>query len=272
MKKRFVLPLVAGLAGLSTANAAVVVANFGATATGANVNNYGTPDPATYNGGGGTFTTSTSGTTAGSGINHNTAQTFKDTTGVDTGLTLGITRTAAKVFNQTITPAYNNTAAVAAISADTGVATADLNSTLAGFISSGAGGSRISSFSLNNLHDGSSALGYTITFYAGVSALDGTLTSFAINGGTQNSIAYAGQDGTGFDQSTLAGSGPGGREMTLVKWTGSLTSAQNRLTVELNGGKSGVGMFAYKIDAIPEPSSTALLGLGGLALVLRRRK
>lgn len=30
--------------------------------------------------------------------------------------------------------------------------------------------------------------------------------------------------------------------------------------------------FAFEADAVPEPSSTALLGLGGLALILRRRK
>jgi hypothetical protein len=39
-----------------------------------------------------------------------------------------------------------------------------------------------------------------------------------------------------------------------------------------NGG-SGEGYFAgYTVAAVPEPTTTALLGLGGLALILRRRK
>jgi hypothetical protein len=32
------------------------------------------------------------------------------------------------------------------------------------------------------------------------------------------------------------------------------------------------GLSAFQISAVPEPSTTALLGLGGLALILRRRK
>ena len=31
-------------------------------------------------------------------------------------------------------------------------------------------------------------------------------------------------------------------------------------------------MSTFDIQAIPEPTSTALLGLGGLALILRRRR
>ena len=33
-----------------------------------------------------------------------------------------------------------------------------------------------------------------------------------------------------------------------------------------------VGALQLRTTAVPEPSSTALLGLGGLALILRRRK
>ena len=38
------------------------------------------------------------------------------------------------------------------------------------------------------------------------------------------------------------------------------------------GSKAGLGLDNLSITAVPEPSSTALLGLGGLALILRRRK
>ncbi len=33
-----------------------------------------------------------------------------------------------------------------------------------------------------------------------------------------------------------------------------------------------VGIDNISLDAVPEPTTTALLGLGGLALILRRRK
>jgi hypothetical protein len=35
---------------------------------------------------------------------------------------------------------------------------------------------------------------------------------------------------------------------------------------------TGLQLNAYQLRSVPEPSSTALLGLGGLALILRRRK
>jgi len=43
------------------------------------------------------------------------------------------------------------------------------------------------------------------------------------------------------------------------------TNANNRVRI---GGAD----FSYTITAVPEPSSAALLGLGGIALILRRRK
>ncbi len=37
-------------------------------------------------------------------------------------------------------------------------------------------------------------------------------------------------------------------------------------------GDNTVNYSNIVVDAVPEPSTTALLGLGGLALILRRRK
>jgi hypothetical protein len=50
-----------------------------------------------------------------------------------------------------------------------------------------------------------------------------------------------------------------------------------RLRIGPDGGTFNQGRFAGEIDnisvdAVPEPTTTALLGLGGLALILRRRK
>lgn len=46
-------------------------------------------------------------------------------------------------------------------------------------------------------------------------------------------------------------------------------------TVTIGAGSAGDTKFAissFTVEAVPEPSSTALIGLGGLALILRRRK
>ena len=50
-----------------------------------------------------------------------------------------------------------------------------------------------------------------------------------------------------------------------------------RLRIGPDAGTFGQGRFASEIDnisvdVVPEPTTTALLGLGGLALILRRRK
>jgi hypothetical protein len=43
-------------------------------------------------------------------------------------------------------------------------------------------------------------------------------------------------------------------------------------TETFGGDVSSATVLAFEAAAIPEPSSTALLGLGGLALILRRRR
>lgn len=75
---------------------------------------------------------------------------------------------------------------------------------------------------------------------------------------------------------TALNSGPGQQDFAI----GSTVSAQYvRITITdnyfgLGGGAGGdrVGFNDFQFNAVPEPSSTALLGLGGLALILRRRK
>lgn len=278
MKKTILITALTSVAVLLPAHAVIVAANFGSTVGGTDFNNYATPSSGDYSAGAGTFTTSTSGTTGASGANYNTVQTFTDTASGNTDLTLAIVRSSAKVFNQTTSPVYDNSTAISAINSDFGLSTTDLNSSVTNFITSGAGGSNITSITLDNLHHGSSLLGYNLTLYVGAATRGtdgGTLTTFDITGGTQDSLAYAGQGGTGFDSATLAGSGPGLGEITLLKWTGTLTSAQDSLVINLDSDgnkKAGIGMFAYEITPVPEPSSAALLGLGGLALILRRRK
>lgn len=49
-------------------------------------------------------------------------------------------------------------------------------------------------------------------------------------------------------------------------------SAVEPQTVKYTALENGVGVEDIRFEAVPEPSSTALLGLGGFALILRRRK
>lgn len=58
-------------------------------------------------------------------------------------------------------------------------------------------------------------------------------------------------------------------------WDSKETTITGELRNAPSGGISTSGEAAYisiSVDAVPEPSTTALLGLGGLALILRRRK
>jgi hypothetical protein len=55
----------------------------------------------------------------------------------------------------------------------------------------------------------------------------------------------------------------------------STTDASADLELVWNSisGGTGTGFIGgYVVETVPEPSSTALLGLGGLALMLRRRR
>ncbi|MGB0993222.1 MAG: PEP-CTERM sorting domain-containing protein [Akkermansiaceae bacterium] len=79
------------------------------------------------------------------------------------------------------------------------------------------------------------------------------------------SIFVTGQDSDAFG--TVSASG----EPVYTNLTG-LTSSGGNLTVQLSSPSNNQALSALTLTAVPEPSSTALLGLGGLALVLRRRR
>lgn len=76
--------------------------------------------------------------------------------------------------------------------------------------------------------------------------------------------------------------GTSGTSAAQVFATGGVAARYVRLeitdnyfgTAPMTGGGSrvGIGELRFDVSAVPEPSSTALLGLGGLALILRRRK
>jgi len=58
---------------------------------------------------------------------------------------------------------------------------------------------------------------------------------------------------------------------SLVTGTFTATATSQEIHVAI-AGSTNLEVSAYQLRTIPEPSSAALLGLGGLALILRRRK
>ncbi|NWK57130.1 PEP-CTERM sorting domain-containing protein [Verrucomicrobiaceae bacterium N1E253] len=134
--------------------------------------------------------------------------------------------------------------------------------------------------------DAGSAINATaLTFDWGIGNNDGTVTgailgwrAFAsVDGGAFTSVGtsevttdvvtktWLGQTSANLDLAGLATTGDGGNiEIRIQQWTssssGGLHNSYQNLTIHGD------------IQAVPEPSSAALLGLGGLALIMRRRK
>lgn len=83
----------------------------------------------------------------------------------------------------------------------------------------------------------------------------------------------------GVNQGQYASGDPGVDYGTGLLMTGTFVAdgATQDFTIEaFDGGNSKGGQLnaltVYETAVVPEPSATALLGLGGLALVMRRRK
>lgn len=109
------------------------------------------------------------------------------------------------------------------------------------------------------------------TFTAGAdgNAQDGAFISFT-------SFADAIDAGGTRSQQTMNANGGTARDLT-TKGNYSAAADDLFLIVDTAGSKNrfNIGGLAVSFDApdiVPEPSSTALLGLGGLALIMRRRK
>jgi len=128
-----------------------------------------------------------------------------------------------------------------------------------GYLDDGAPGLKVT---LSGLTSGDS---YKLTLYASSDGTD-TLLPFDVNGETatftDNFASYAGEGESYFVEGknyvTVTAEADGNGEIVIQ---GTLKSGYNR------GSLAGV-----QFTTVPEPSSAALLGLGGLALILRRRK
>ncbi|QQL43673.1 PEP-CTERM sorting domain-containing protein [Sulfuriroseicoccus oceanibius] len=152
---------------------------------------------------------------------------------------------------------------------------------------------------LSNGGNGTFGIGGSgVTFNFGVNG------SFTMAGGTQNNL-WANGNALTISGVIDLGAAPAGTlvEKTLFSWAGSLSGGGfgsiTESFTELNGlglvrvadnadvstlkageysfqtnltSNGSIGVAYVTAQAVPEPSSAALLGLGGLAMILRRRK
>lgn len=112
----------------------------------------------------------------------------------------------------------------------------------------------------------SAAGGYTLVVYfeSDNNTRTGTIT---VNDSINPPTSVSGLDGSTFSGTYVEATGS--NDSNYAVFTG-LTASSIEIDIDSDAGRMGItGMTLY---AVPEPSSAALLGLGGLSLILRRRK
>lgn len=111
---------------------------------------------------------------------------------------------------------------------------------------------------------------YSVVAYFGSDGNDRTGTIGISGGDTFSYNTHSAQAGN-FPDSYLqtTDTGAGNPDANFAVWENQTASD---FTLTLTRGSSNSGMHGLQIIQIPEPTSVALLGLGGLGLLLRRRR
>lgn len=140
------------------------------------------------------------------------------------------------------------------------------------YLDDGGAGPTITVTGLSTWLAGEGATGYEVTFFRNSDVAGNTFAEMNLYNGT-------GTGGTLLEtlNPTLTdGSGSGSGSRLIQSTTGSFDSDVITFHTDRDlgtgGQRAGISGFMITAVAVPEPSSTALLGLGGLALILRRRK
>lgn len=199
----------------------------------------------------------------------NAALLAGDTIGLDFG-----TGTTANNFNAV------NYAAVADLNNTGGAATG------VSYASTGDGGFAgndgahqvvaLAGFDGNHLNDWVASYQGADTFEFTLSGLDNSLTydlTLVVGASNDANVAGTGSNVVSINGVAQPGNTPAQSPTanSVVTLTGLTTNGAGQLIVNHTGGVAS-GWSAGTITAVPEPSSSALLGLGGLALIMRRRK
>lgn len=122
-----------------------------------------------------------------------------------------------------------------------------------------------------NLFDVGANLGITITGLSTLSAGQTlTLTAWGMGDSANQDTAFTGTYGADIQSANTAFSGT-----PFVQFTFTSDGITDTLVLNAapgSGGENRSHFSGVSLSVVPEPSSTALLGLGGLALIMRRRK
>ena len=99
-----------------------------------------------------------------------------------------------------------------------------------------------------------------------------TITLSGLTNGTQYQIQFF-ADSTGSNTQTISGSGSM-NSLTGKYVTGTFTAdaTSQVLTVAYTGSTNFAVANALTVGVVPEPATLALLGLGGLGVLLRRKR
>ncbi|MGJ8672609.1 PEP-CTERM sorting domain-containing protein [Rubritalea sp.] len=124
--------------------------------------------------------------------------------------------------------------------------------------------------------DGSGGLTDTTNTFTVTSSSGGwsyTAGSLAVGQGADNDDWFSGTGSNSVttEEINFGGAAGSGAPLSNESW-GSFTVQNVSSFTWIAFGNANDETFAIEAVAVPEPSSTALLGLGGLALIMRRRK
>ncbi len=238
-----------------SANAAQILVNFGDTAyTSDGANTWQTVDPDAAN----TITDNLNNGATGVGTSENWVNTgLVTTTNASSGINLDVTGVVTQNLG---TGPWNNTNPNAG--ASQGAFDTPASGTNSGWFDTSSAEQR----------EGVSFYDFDITYtFSGFSASDIVTFDFAVGGSSnggdrQLTLSHVGG-------ATLL-NGVQTSNLAYYDTVSGLTGATSySLLAQSPGGTSGqASINALRIDVVPEPSAAALLGLGGLALLRRRRK
>ena len=119
--------------------------------------------------------------------------------------------------------------------------------------------------------NGLGAGSHTVTFYAGHDSSGSTGRDLRV----RYDLAADGTNFTGSDSTATTAGSSATHGLFVLQFSTTDASADLTLTLDSLSGSSGSGWLGgYIVETvpIPEPSNMALLSLGGLVLILRRRK